>query len=156
MPVSVVDLFGEREQEEIQAIDLQNDFIGRAGEHIVCAALAEMGAVVHLVPSPGYDLIADADGELVRIQVKTSGAATDSGRYSFSVLKEFGRHRRDAKRVKRPLDRRDCDVVALVALDKRRAIFLPVEKCENKYIPVSQREFETPDVERQSWLASLQ
>jgi len=33
---------------------------------------------------------------------------------------------------------------------------LPVEKCENKYIPVSQREFETPDVERQSWLASLQ
>jgi hypothetical protein len=61
------------------------------------------------------------------------------------------------RRIRVPLDASHCDVVALVAIDKRRVAFLPVSDVSqggSVSVPVAQ--FNHPDAERLSWLRSVE
>lgn len=154
----VYDLFGSVSSETATGLDIHNDFIGRAGEFIVCAVLSEMGVFVHHVPSAGYDLIAEIDGELVRIQVKSRTYANCKSAYGFNASKELNKARNAGlKRQGRPLDKRDCDILACVAMDRRKVIFLPVSAIGSvRNVSVAISEFEIPNIELVSWTKVMQ
>jgi len=142
--------------EEVEGdVELSNDLVGRAAEFLTCSVLSELGVFVHHVPCAGYDLIAECAGTMLRIQVKARSAptpGTKNGGYGFKASRENRSSRIRGQRASRPLDRRDCDIIALVALDKRRAIFLPVEKACTGSISISASEFDSKTIERTSWL----
>ena len=65
---------------------------GDRGEASALEWLTSVGAAV-FVPfghSPDYDLVADVDGELLRVQVKTSRRRTPAGNYSVMLTTKGG------------------------------------------------------------------
>lgn len=106
--------------------------IGKAAEHLVCADLILEGHRCFLSDQGlPYDLLVDAAGRIVRVQVKATCFARNvnaSGRneriaYSWSVRRR-GRDKRGA-----PLSADHCDVVALVALDIRAVAYFAQPEC---------------------------
>lgn len=102
--------------------------LGKAAEHLVCADLILQGYRAYLSDQGlPYDLVADLDGRLIRIQVKASCFSRNmnmSGRseslgYSFYV-------RRRGKGGSKRLSAEDCDIVAMIALDIRVIAYLPL------------------------------
>lgn len=155
--MQVFDLFGEtlpRVEAREPSSDLSNDLKGRAGEFLACAALAELGVVAYHVPSPGFDVIAQVGTRLLRVQVKARSKVTVNGdgiiggTYGFSTSVE---DRKTQGRGKRTLSIDECDVVACVAMDLRRVLFLHISDISASSSAISRREFEMPDIERGSW-----
>lgn len=106
--------------------------IGRAAEHLVVADLILQGVRAFLTDQgQPYDVIADVDGRLIRIQVKSTlkpKNVNSQGRnpriaYSWNV------RRRGKGGAGERLSDFHCDVVALVALDIRRVAYLAVRDC---------------------------
>jgi len=102
--------------------------IGKAAEHLVCADLILHGFRCYLSDQGlPYDVVVDLDGNLIRIQVKATCFPRDvnsQGRaeriaYSFPV-------RRRGKSQKGRLSTKECDIVALVALDIQAIAYLPI------------------------------
>lgn len=97
----------------------------KAAEFLVAAELSFAGFTVTMA-SEGlpYDLLADKDGRLFRVQVKSTSAARNgctensSPRYEFEILGHGGR-----KPERRKVYEQSVDVLALVALDLRRAVY---------------------------------
>lgn len=104
--------------------DLQ---IGKAGEYLVCSDLILNGYIAY--PSEQglpYDVVADINGELLKIQVKTTRKAkhipqrkSDIPAYIFHI----GINGKGAKR--KIYDKKQVDMFALVALDTKRIAYLP-------------------------------
>lgn len=101
--------------------------IGTAGEHIVCADLIMSGhrAFITAAGLP-YDVVADVDGRLLRVAVKSTTAPRPrSGRtltrpcYQFGILRSGKRRYTEA----------DADVVALVGLDRRLVAYIACVEC---------------------------
>ena len=65
---------------------------GDIGEASAIAWLAQQGALIFtpLFRSPDYDLIAEIDGDLVRIEVKTSISRTPVGNWAVAVCTRGG------------------------------------------------------------------
>lgn len=106
--------------------------IGRAAEHLVVADLILQGVRAFLTDQgQPYDVIADVDGQLIRVQVKSTlktKNVNSQGRnpriaYSWNV------RRRGKGGSGERLSGVHCDVVALVALDIRRVAYLAVKDC---------------------------
>lgn len=92
------------------------------------AWLSKIGAVVStpLLHSPDYDLVAEVDGDLLRVQVKTSGHRRG---HRFSLqLSTRGGNRSWTGSVKH-LDRSRCDFLFALVADGRRW-FIPVAALE--------------------------
>jgi hypothetical protein len=101
--------------------------VGTAGEHIVCADLILMGHKAFL-SSAGlpYDVIADIDGRLCRIAVKSTLMARPRiGRKLTRACYQFGIMRSGKRRY----TTNDADIVALVALDRRIVCYIPCQSC---------------------------
>lgn len=98
---------------------------GKAGEHLVCADLLLSGIQAYLSDQGlRYDVVADVDGRLVRVQVKSTGRARkENGRRLLGY--RFEPRARGVNRRERLRDV-DCDIVAFVALDIRIIAYLPV------------------------------
>ena len=105
--------------------------VGKAAEYLVCADLLLSG--IAAFPSDQglpYDVVAEVDGSLVRIQVKATRAAKNVAAanraprhaYSWNV-------RQNGRGGRQRLSKQQCDVVALVALDIRAIAYLPLQDC---------------------------
>ena len=100
--------------------------VGVAGEHLVCADLIIKGHKAFLSDQGlPYDVVADINGKLYKIQVKTTGKyrsvpqrKTHTPAYLFWI-------KRCGKGGKNIYTERDYDFMALVALDKRIIGYLP-------------------------------
>lgn len=103
--------------------------IGRAGEHIVCAELLMAGYECFLAEGKApYDIIADVDGKLVRIQVKaTSGARLSPQRKNETPAYTFSA-RRVGKLQRKGYEPGQADLVAYVAIDRRIVAYLPAAR----------------------------
>jgi hypothetical protein len=109
--------------------------IGTAGEHIVCADLLLSGYRASLAAQGlPYDVILDADGRLIRVAVKSTGAvATRPPRennricYHFSVSRS--RRLRTGKTDARGYTAQDTDLIAFVALDLRLVAYCHIREC---------------------------
>lgn len=103
--------------------DLQ---IGKVGEYLVCADLILKGHVAY--PSEqglAYDVVADVDGKLIRIQVKTTRGPVQKEE-DFSTFVYVFNVRRCGKGGRKRLTEKDTDLIALVALDSGIIGYLPV------------------------------
>lgn len=107
--------------------------LGKAAEHIVCADLILQGYRAFLSDQGlPYDVLLDLDGRIIRIQVKSTtrlrnyngGGVNPRYVYHFDV-------RRRGKGTAKRLSDKDCDIVALVALDLRVTAYLPIEIIKN-------------------------
>lgn len=103
--------------------------IGKAGEHIVCADLLINGFDAFLSDQGmPYDLLLDDGVRFYKVQVKTCMKARNvnsQGRtkriaYNFSV-------RRKGKKGYSRLSNKDCDIVALVALDISQIAYILID-----------------------------
>ena len=102
---------------------------GDLGEAAAIEWLTRAGAnvFVPLFHSPDVDLIADFDGRLVRVQVKTSSRRTPAGRYSVQIC-TYGGNQSWTGLVKY-LDPARCDYLFALVADGRRW-FIPIDRLE--------------------------
>jgi hypothetical protein len=106
--------------------DLQ---LGKAGEYLVCADLILQGYIAF--PSEQglpYDVVADCNNRLIRIQVKTTEnyrATPQRATYTPSYLFHC---RRCGKEGRRSYNEKDFDVMAFVGLKYKIIGYLPLNK----------------------------
>lgn len=96
----------------------QTDITGHACEHLVCFDLAKRGMRVLSNPfemSP-YDIIAEHEGKLIKIQVKGTSKPTAKVNSEKRVSMTY-RFNYDPVRMEH------CDLVAFVSLDKETIIY---------------------------------
>ena len=74
--------------------------------------------------------------------------------YKFTLTFERG-NGRTSKRSAVPLTAAQCDLVAMVAIDLRRVIFVPISKISKRDFQIGVGEFVIEEIERISWLQSL-
>lgn len=94
---------------------------GKLGEHICMVHLMKLGIPCELIHLDTTDIVVRIDNTLLRVQVKSSALKWNGDRkksYQFSTA-HSGK--------KKPLTKDQCDIVAFVALDCERVMFVPVE-----------------------------
>ena len=96
----------------------------------------------------GYDIIATRGRDIMRVQVKTTRIVQRAGQgYQWQVCKGG---------QKQTLTLNDCDVVALVALDVRKAVFIAVGELSGQLTKrVSASTMLSPGYENDSWETAL-
>lgn len=105
--------------------------IGAAAVHMACADMVLAGHMVHMAMEGAcYDLILDACGQLLRVQVKgttflRSRRRAEKG-YCFNTNRNTRPNRRAGPVVERTICPRTCDLLALVVLPERTVSYLPV------------------------------
>jgi len=99
-------------------------FMGQAGEFLVAAEITALGYVcLTTPPKVKYDLVADVNDKLIKIQVKTINLprkASKTGKlvYEFSLKKNRQRGSE--------YEAEDIDGFALVAFNQRQIAFVPL------------------------------
>ena len=121
--------------------------VGQAGEHLCAAVLFEMGVQCAVCPTPGMDLVAFDDERVWRIEVKTTSKIYPSDKVCYA----FSTSRGNTK--KKRLNSTTCDVLALVALPKRRVIFRNIKTVTSKVTRLSSKKF-IEGCELESWKAA--
>lgn len=103
--------------------------IGRAGEHVVCTEFLMAGYECFLAEGKApYDIVADVDGRLVRVQVKTtSGVKLCPQRQNHTPVYAFSA-RKVGKMRRRGYEDGQADLIAYVALDRRMVAYLPAQR----------------------------
>lgn len=93
---------------------------GKAGEHLVCADFLTHGYEAFLVEGRlPYDVVADINGRVIRVQVKTtSGIKACPQRKNYTPVYMWNA-RKFGKGSRHSYKRRDADLIAYVALDRR-------------------------------------
>ena len=124
---------------------------GKIGEHICMVTLMKMGVACEIVNLETMDIVAHVDGQMLRIQVKTSvlkrnrktrweGGAPG---YQFSTAHSG---------AKKPLDSSHCDIIAFVAFEPETVLFMPITCFKGqvtKRFPPSK--FEKQNISERSW-----
>ena len=118
---------------------------GKIGELICMVRLMKLGVSCEIVHMGTTDIIAQTEDGLIRVQVKASQFKRNKNGSGYHFSLGYGGK-------KRPLTKKNCDVVALVALDRERVLFKPVE-CLNRqltkrFLP---QKFDRDDLESRSW-----
>tara|TARA_R100000773_G_C4208998_1_gene109055 strand:+ start:85 stop:513 length:429 start_codon:yes stop_codon:yes gene_type:complete len=124
---------------------------GKMGEHICMVELMKMGVACEIVNLETVDIVAHVNKHLLRIQVKTSilkrnrktrlGGGTPG--YQFATC-HGGK--------KTTLDSSHCDIIAFVAFDAEKVLFMPISCLKGqvtKRFPPSK--FEKDDISIRSW-----
>ena len=122
--------------------------IGAAGEYLACSIICAYGWSASLVDTEGYDIIATRGRDIMRVQVKTTRIAQRAGQgYQWQVCKGG---------QKQTLTLNDCDVVALVALDVRKSVFIAVDELNGQLTKrISVSTVLSPGYENDSWETAL-
>jgi hypothetical protein len=81
------------------------------------------GWAVAIINADGHDMVAIKDGVTLRVQSKATQRPCKSTQYQWSC---------SMGKPKRPLTKADTDLVAFVALDVRRCMFVPVEEIDQQ------------------------
>tara|TARA_R110000824_G_scaffold79759_7_gene200865 strand:- start:3611 stop:4069 length:459 start_codon:yes stop_codon:yes gene_type:complete len=98
--------------------------VGRAGEYLAAAVLEQFGAQVAVVRGDSFDLAAWHNSKVLRVEVKTCSRPSKYRPNNYHFTTSSGASPR------RVIDR--CDIVAFVALDIRRVIFMPIAQVTAK------------------------
>lgn len=113
--------------------------VGNAGESLTVFKLSMMGYAASLIKQDGVDIaVVGGEGLKVaqRVEVKTVLQSDDIGRYSFTISKG---------KDKRCYTRKDCDIIALAALDIESVLFFPVESfTNNRSLSLTMNDFRNP------------
>lgn len=97
--------------------------IGRAGQYLTMADLLLMGVQAHEAgEGANYDVIADVNGKLIKIQVKTTQKVRVIRQGANPIY--FFHIKRTGKHGNKIYDKNDFDCFALVALDIRKVFYL--------------------------------
>jgi len=124
--------------------------VGNAGENLTMFYISMLGYAASLVKQDGVDIaVVGGEGLKVaqRVEVKTVLQSDDMGRYSFTISKG---------KDKRCYTRKDCDIIALAALDIRSVLFFPVESFTSvKALTLTKNDFHNPS-EKNQWGAVLE
>ena len=128
--------------------------LGQSGEMFVTYKLSRVGEVVVQMPQNSrYDLIVMRD-EPVRIQVKAARQPSNGrGSYQFQTARGGIYQKHTKTRVKKLYTEGDYDLLAVVALDIERVLFLPPE-WEKETRRIKRAAFEEQSAEL-SWLEAL-
>ena len=121
--------------------------IGQAGEWIAAAALIELGVQVMVSPTIGCDLLAYCGKHFWRIEVKST-KKPEAGK---DKVYRFNTTRGSAQKA--ALDQTECDIVALVSIERRRVFFRHVNTITSKSTRLSVNRF-IEGCERESWKES--
>jgi len=120
--------------------------IGRRGDLFAAAVLEGFGVDVSIVNRKGCDLLARYNDQWIRVEVKaTQRMQKDRRCYTWKTSRGNDK--------KYYLDTNDCDVVALVALDARKAVFRHVTDIPTMTTHIFEQKFLEID-ERESWDAA--
>ena len=113
--------------------------VGNAGESLTVFKLSMMGYAASLIKQDGVDIaVVGGEGLIVaqRVEVKTVLQSDDMGKYYFGISK--GKDRRC-------YTRKDCDIIALAALDIESVLFFPVESfTRNRSLTLTKNDFRNP------------
>ena len=119
--------------------------VGNAGENLTMFHISMHGYAASLVKQDGVDIaVVGGEGLKVaqRVEVKTVLQGDDMARYSFTVCKG---------KDKRCYTRKDCDIIALAALDVGLVLFFPVESFMTvKSLTLTKNDFNNPS-EKHQW-----
>jgi hypothetical protein len=123
--------------------------VGNAGENLTMFYISMLGYAASLVKQDGVDIaVVGGVGLKVaqRVEVKTVLQKDDMARYSFTICKGAD---------KRCYTRKDCDIIALAALDIRSVLFFPVESFMTvKSLTLTKNDFNNPS-EKHQWSSVL-
>ncbi len=134
---------------------------GVAGEHLVCADLILRGYNAFLSDQGlPYDVVADIDGRLLKIQVKTTRGPREVPQRANHTPAYIFHVKRCGKGGKKQYGQQDADLFALVALDSKevgyisasnmkRTLIVRTEQFRGQYLNELQAA-ETPEVLRLS------
>ena len=118
---------------------------GKVGELVCMVRLMKLGVACEMVHMGTTDIIAQTEDGLIRVQVKASQFKRNKNGSGYHFSLAYGGN-------KRPLTKENCDVVALVALDRERVLFKPVEclkgQITKRFLP---HKFDRDDLESRSW-----
>lgn len=130
----------------------QNIRIGRIGEYLAAASLESLSVKCDIVSQEGFDILAYTNGIIIRVQVKSticprlSNKKDKSERYSFLCAKT-------TRKIK--LTEEDCDIIALVAVDVKKILYIPVTRLTGANYRLRPEVFESRNLESESWDESL-
>lgn len=105
--------------------------IGKAAEHLVVADLLLQGYQCYLSDQAlPYDLVVDHHGTFIRIQCKAAcfPRNVNAKGKSEKIAYTWNVRRRGKFQTKR-LSAKECQVVALVAVDVKQIAYFPIERC---------------------------
>ena len=124
--------------------------VGNAGENLTVFELSMLGYAASTVKQDGVDVAVVGGVDLrvaQRVEVKTVLQRDEMARYSFTICKGAD---------KRCYTRKDCDIIALVALDIKSVLFFPVESFTSvKALTLTKNDFHNPS-DRNEWGAVLE
>jgi len=124
---------------------------GLIGEHVACAALLSMPGVdgAALAQQDKIDLVAWDYLGFIRIQVKSGKLRSEGGRqptYHFNCGTGL--------RKKMP-QRGEYDILANVAIEKRRVVFTALEDLKVVSKRINPKVFDDPEIEISSWARAI-
>ena len=123
---------------------------GKVGEIITLLRLTQIGKQADIVHVAGSDILVVDGKRTWRVQVKSSHLKRNKKTlgYQFCVSKGL--------KPKRSLTYEDCDIVALVAIEQERVMFVPVDHFEGvKTQRKKQIDFDQPYLESDTWDACM-
>ena len=124
--------------------------VGNAGENLTVFDLSMLGYAASTVKQDGVDIAVVGGVDLKvaqRVEVKTVLQSDDVGRYSFTVSKG---------KDKKCYTRKDCDIIALAALDIEKVLFFPVESFTNvRSLSLNMNDFKNPS-DKNEWASVLE
>jgi len=104
--------------------------VGRAAEYLVCADLILQGyPAFPVAPGLPYDVIVEAAGALLRLQVKATLQPKAVPQRAVWVPSYLFGVRRCGRGGRRSYDESEIDGVALVALDAKMIAYMPLAGC---------------------------
>lgn len=110
--------------------------IGKIGEHLICADLLSQGYMAYIVAEGlNYDVIMDDQGDIYRIQVRTTQKPKEYTRKDGDIITSCTTYRfyiHQGKGSVNMVERYDVDVFAFVALDKKQIAYIPFCDILNK------------------------
>jgi len=129
---------------------LNSELIGAAGEHLTCTYLIENGWRSVMLNAEAFDIVAVKNGEHIRVQVKTTLQERRLNSFQWSIST-------GNKRNKKPIQVGACDLVVLVALNIKRALFLTVPDLNNQVTMRKKRQYMmTENLERDTLERALE
>jgi len=137
---------GEKDMSKLRG----EKIVGNAGEHLTVFDLSMLGYAASTVKQDGVDIAVVGGVDLKvaqRVEVKTVLQRDEMARYSFTICKGAD---------KRCYTRKDCDIIALAAMDIRRVLYFPVESFMTvKSLTLTENDFRNPSYKNE-WAAVLE
>lgn len=122
---------------------------GEIGEYICAMRLLKMGIPCRIVNMGTVDIVAEDQGILWRIQVKSSVVKGNRRANDTNMSYQFNTSK-GGKKI--PFSKEDCDIMAFVATDKELVVFAPMPKLTKQVTKrMSPKRF-TLDESMKTWL----